>query len=69
MKADRSAVFERFDCAPVLRRAHERLEVQFERAIGQDRELIERLERRLWLWHGIVGVVLSVATNHMKFAN
>ena len=67
MKADRSAVFERFDCAPVLRlEAHERLAgLQFENLnarLDKIEELIERLERRLWLcMYGIVGVVLSQA--------
>lgn len=67
MKADRSAVFERFDCAPGLRlEAHERLAgLQFENhnaRLDKIEELIERLERRLWLcMYGIVGVVLSQA--------
>ena len=56
---------ERFACAPGLRlEAHERLtEVHFNNLIRRlDRleELMERLERRLWLTvYGVVAVVLA----------
>ncbi|OWU85305.1 gene transfer agent protein [Oceanicola sp. 22II-s10i] len=56
-----------FDCAPGLRlQAHERLSrVQMEslgRRLDKIEEMIERLERRLWLTvYGVVGVILAQA--------
>jgi hypothetical protein len=59
--------FESFDCAPGLRlEAHERVaKLQFEslnRRLDKIEQLIERLERRLWLTvYGVVGVILARA--------
>ncbi len=59
--------FESFDCAPGLRlEAHERVaKLQFEslnRRLDKIEQLIERLERRLWLTvYGVVGVILAQA--------
>jgi len=59
--------FESFDCAPGLRlEAHERMaKLQFEslnRRLDKIEQLIERLERRLWLTvYGVVGVILAQA--------
>ncbi|SMP11423.1 GTA head formation protein, RCAP_rcc01685 family [Shimia sagamensis] len=59
--------FENFDCAPGLRlEAHERVaKLQFEglnRRLDKIEQLIERLERRLWLTvYGVVGVILAQA--------
>jgi hypothetical protein len=56
-----------FDCAPGLRlQAHERLsEVRMEaltRRVDTLEEMVERLERRLWLTvYGVVGVILAQA--------
>lgn len=56
-----------FECAPGLRlQAHERLsEVRMEaltRRVDKLEELLERLERRLWLTvYGVVGVILAQA--------
>ncbi len=58
-------VYERFACAPGLRlEAHERLtQVHFEnlvRRLDRLEELMERLEKRLWLTvYGVVAAVLS----------
>jgi hypothetical protein len=58
---------ESFDCAPGLRlEAHERVaKLQFEslnRRLDKIEQLIERLERRLWLTvYGVVGVILAQA--------
>jgi len=58
--------FERFACAPGLRlEAHERLtEVHFDnlvRRLDRLEELMERLERRLWLTvYGVVAAVLGI---------
>jgi len=58
-------LLERFTCAPGLRlEAHERLtEVHFDnllRRIDRLEEVIERLERRLWLTvYGVVAAVLA----------
>jgi len=58
-------LLERFACAPGLRlEAHERLtEVHFDnllRRIDRLEEVIERLERRLWLTvYGVVAAVLA----------
>ncbi|MEO0400749.1 MAG: hypothetical protein AAF214_00070 [Pseudomonadota bacterium] len=57
--------YERFACAPGLRlEAHERLtEVHFEnlcRRLDRLEELMERLEKRLWLTvYGVVAAVLA----------
>ena len=59
--------FESFDCAPGLRlEAHERVaKLQFDslnRRLDKIEQLIERLERRLWLTvYGVVGVILAQA--------
>ncbi|WP_299420019.1 hypothetical protein [uncultured Shimia sp.] len=59
--------FESFDCAPGLRlEAHERVaKLQFEslnRRLDKIEQLIERLERRLWLTvYGVVAVILAQA--------
>ena len=59
--------FEAFDCAPALRlEAHERLaKLQFDslnKRLDRIEELIERLDRRLWLTvYGVVGVILAQA--------
>ena len=59
--------FEAFDCAPALRlEAHERVaKLQFDslnRRLDRIEELIERLDRRLWLTvYGVVGVILAQA--------
>lgn len=58
---------EHFDCAPGLRlEAHERVaKLQFDslnRRLDKIEQLMERLERRLWLTvYGVVGVILSQA--------
>ncbi|MEO1557871.1 MAG: hypothetical protein AAFS01_15675 [Pseudomonadota bacterium] len=58
-------VYERFACAPGLRlEAHEKLtEVHFEnlvRRLDRLEELMERLEKRLWLTvYGVVAAVLA----------
>ncbi len=57
--------FERFECAPGLRlQAHERVsDIQHKNLISRlDRveEMMERLERRLWLTvYGIVAMILG----------
>lgn len=57
----------RFECAPGLRlQAHERLtQLHYEtlnRRLDRLEELMERLERRLWLTvYGVVGVILAQA--------
>ncbi|MGR3837517.1 MAG: GTA head formation protein, RCAP_rcc01685 family [Cognatishimia sp.] len=59
--------FEAFDCAPALRlEAHERVaKLQFDslnKRLDRIEELIERLDRRLWLTvYGVVGVILAQA--------
>ena len=59
--------FEAFDCAPALRlEAHERVaKLQFDslnKRLHRIEELIERLDRRLWLTvYGVVGVILAQA--------
>jgi len=58
---------EPFDCAPALRlESHEqmvRLQFQMvERRLHKIEEMIERLERRLWLTvYGVVGMILAQA--------
>ncbi|MEP1587951.1 MAG: hypothetical protein ABJR46_14195 [Tateyamaria sp.] len=57
--------FERFACAPGLRlEAHERLTTvhfeHLERRLCRIEELMERLEKRLWLTvYGVVAIVLA----------
>ena len=59
--------FEAFDCAPALRlEAHERVaKLQFDslnKRLDRIEELIERLDRRLWLTvYRVVGVILAQA--------
>ncbi len=59
--------FDRFDCAPGLRlQAHERVsQIHHENLLQRlDRleEVMERLERRLWLTvYGVVAVILAQA--------
>lgn len=59
--------FEAFDCAPALRlEAHERVsKLHFEglnRRLEKIEQMIERLERRLWLTvYGVVAVILAQA--------
>lgn len=59
--------FEAFDCAPALRlEAHEKVaKLQFDslnKRLDRIEELIERLDRRLWLTvYGVVGVILAQA--------
>jgi hypothetical protein len=61
------AMYERFDCAPGLKlQAHERLTAiqQENLAKRMDRleEMMERMERRLWLTvYGVVAVMLAQA--------
>ncbi|MEO9685889.1 MAG: hypothetical protein ABJF86_10035 [Tateyamaria sp.] len=58
-------IFERFACAPGLRlEAHERLTTvhfeHLERRLCRIEELMERLEKRLWLTvYGVVAIVLA----------
>jgi hypothetical protein len=60
-------LYEKFDCAPGLRlEAHERVsEIHHQNMLHRmDRleEMIERMERRLWLTvYGVVAVILSQA--------
>ena len=57
--------FERFECAPGLRlQAHERVaDIQYKNLLARlerVEEMIERLEKRLWLTvYGIVAVILG----------
>lgn len=59
--------FEPFDCAPALRlEAHERVAaLQFEamnKRLDRLEELLERLEKRLWLaLYGVVAAILGQA--------
>ncbi|WP_101068937.1 GTA head formation protein, RCAP_rcc01685 family [Roseovarius salinarum] len=59
--------FEPFDCAPALRLdAHERVaRLQFEaieHRLKKTEEMMERLEKRLWLTvYGVVAVILAQA--------
>jgi len=59
--------FESFDCAPGLRlEAHERVaQIHYDninKRLDRFEELLERLERRLWLAvYGVVAVVLAQA--------
>jgi len=66
--------FEAFDCAPALRlEAHERVaKLQFEtlnRRLDKIEQVMERLEKRLWLTvYGIVGVIVAQALQSMLAA-
>jgi hypothetical protein len=57
--------FEPFDCAPALRlEAHERVsklhQDGFNRRLEKIEEMMERLEKRLWLTvYGVVGTILA----------
>ncbi|MGB7243265.1 MAG: hypothetical protein WBC93_14395 [Sulfitobacter sp.] len=59
--------FERFECAPGLRlQAHERVSEihnhNILRRLDRVEEMMERLEKRLWLTvYGIIGVILAEA--------
>ena len=59
--------FEGFDCAPALRlQAHEelnRLQIDgLNKRLDRIEQLIERLEKRLWLtMYGVLGVILTQA--------
>ncbi len=59
--------YERFDCAPGLKlQAHERVsEIHHQNMVQRMQrieEMIERMERRLWLTvYGVVGVILAQA--------
>lgn len=72
-RADRYG-FEAFDCAPALRlEAHERVaKLQFDglgKRLDRIEELIERLERRLWLMvYGVVAVILAQAVQPLLLA-
>ncbi len=56
---------DKFECAPGLRlQAHERLvdvhQRNLERRLDKIEQMMERLEKRLWLTvYGVVGVILS----------
>lgn len=60
-------MYERFECAPGLRlQAHERVaEIHHEnllRRMDRLEEMMERMERRLWLTvYGVVAVILAQA--------
>ncbi|MEL7097968.1 MAG: hypothetical protein AAGM84_03990 [Pseudomonadota bacterium] len=64
---DDGTPLERFECAPGLRlRAHERIaQLHYDtinRRLEKLEELMERLERRLWLTvYGVVAVILAQA--------
>lgn len=60
-----------FDCAPALRlEAHEKLAelhyAQLRSQMARIEQMMERLERRLWLTvYGVVGVILAQAVQHI----
>ena len=64
-------VFDRFECAPGLRlQAHERVaEIQHKNIVSRlerIEEMMERLERRLWLTvYGIVAMILGYGMQSM----
>ena len=66
-----AAYSENFDCAPALRLdAHEQLNtLQFQslnRRLDKIEQLMERLERRLWVTlYGVVGVILAQAISQV----
>ncbi|WP_281992277.1 GTA head formation protein, RCAP_rcc01685 family [Sulfitobacter geojensis] len=61
------AMYERFDCAPGLKlQAHERLtaiqQENLSKRMDRLEEMMERMERRLWLTvYGVVAVILAQA--------
>ncbi len=65
--ADKRYGFEQFDCAPALRlEAHERVAKlhidSLNRRLDKNEEMMERMEKRLWLTvYGVVGVILAQA--------
>ncbi len=67
--------FEPFDCAPALRlEAHERVaKLQMDglnRRLDKIEEMIERLERRLWLTvYGVIGTILATAFQSLVAAS
>jgi hypothetical protein len=67
MMRDERAGFEPFDCAPALRlEAHERVsklhQDAFDRRLEKMEEMMEKLEKRLWLTvYGVVGTILAQA--------
>lgn len=62
---DESKIYERFDCAPGLKlQAHERVtqihQDNLSKRMDRLEEVMERLERRLWLTvYGVVAVMLG----------
>ncbi|MFT5866801.1 MAG: hypothetical protein ACI9PY_003820 [Ascidiaceihabitans sp.] len=64
---DEPHMFERFECAPGLRlQAHEKMSelhyVNINRRLDRMEEMMERLEKRLWLTvYGVVAVILAQA--------
>lgn len=73
METERLA-FEAFDCAPGLRlKAHERVSQihhdHLNRRLDRLDEMMERLERRLWLTvYGVVAVILAQAFQSLAAA-
>lgn len=67
MREPGSGAFEQFECAPALRvEANERLaKLQFQtlnRRLDKIEQVMERLERRLWLAaYGVAGVLVAQA--------
>jgi len=65
--SDERKIFEQFDCAPGLRlAAHERVSQihhdNLNKRLDRLDEMMERLERRLWLTvYGVVAVILAQA--------
>jgi len=74
MRDDRAG-FEPFDCAPALRlEAHERVsklhQDAFNRRFEKLEEMMEKLERRLWLTvYGVVGTILAQALQSLLTAH
>lgn len=72
--ADRRLPEDAFECAPGLRlAAHERVSAihhqNLDRRLDRLEEMIERLERRLWLAvYGVVAVVLAQAIQPLLVA-
>ena len=64
---DEPQFFERFECAPGLRlQAHEKMAelhyLNINRRLDRLEEMMERLEKRLWLTvYGVVAVILAQA--------
>jgi len=67
-------LFERFECAPGLRlQAHERVSQihndNINRRLDRLEEMMQRLERRLWLTvYGVVAVILGQAFQSIMVA-